>query len=220
MKALDRLVQASESIAFGDAINKQIRVQSEWGLLSSYGMASSVEPGLKSGFGVPFPKFPEWFGKNSAQKKNERLLQELRAAMAGFVSGDDEDILTDYIPLIYKLLMQPLKEQGRDGVTETLELMEMYNLTPDMFKEHLIQLQFGTSTYEEEYKALPTQVKSAITRIYNTANVIGPAPKGRKKPPQAAEQASDGENAGEEEQPGAAPADAQQHFDPDVEEQP
>lgn len=211
-KTLEKLVEATEAISFGDAINKQIRSQSEWGLLQAYGMASSIEPGLKSGFGVPFPKFPEWFSRNSAQKKNERLLMELRAAMAGFISGDDEDILTDYIPLIYKLLMQPLKDSGREGVNDTLELMETYNLSPEMFKEHLIQLQFGTSTYEEEYKALPTQVKSAITRTFNSNNEVAPGTKSRRKPP------GEGGSEPEEEEDPVPPNTAPPRFDPEIED--
>lgn len=94
-KNLERMVEASESIAFGDVISKHIRTQGDWSMVQAYGLASTIDPGLRSGLGVPFPKFPEWFGRNSGQKKVERMLQEVRAATATSICAENEDLMTE-----------------------------------------------------------------------------------------------------------------------------
>jgi replication factor C subunit 1 len=180
-KNLERMTEASESIAFGDVISKHIRTQGDWSMLQAYGLASAIDPGLRSGLGVPFPKFPEWLGRNSGQKKFERLLQEVRAATATSICAENEDIISDYIPLLYSLILAPLKDMGKDGVNESVEIMEAYNLTPEHIKEHLIQLQLDSAAREEEFKSLPTPVKTALTRVYNASRAVTQQSKGRKK---------------------------------------
>lgn len=80
-----------------------------------------------------------------------------------------------------------------------MKVLEAYNLTPDHIKEHLIQLQLDSATREEEFKSLPTQVKTALTRVYNASRAVTQQSKGRKKQllteePEAKVE-SDGENA-------------------------
>jgi replication factor C subunit 1 len=110
---------------------------------------------MLTGNGVPYPRFPEWFAKNSLQRRNERLLREVRGAMAKQISGDNERVLNDYVPAVYKLIMEPIKTEGKMGVEKSIEVMKTYHINPDTFKEHLVQLQFGTFSYEQEFKAIP-----------------------------------------------------------------
>jgi hypothetical protein len=105
--------------------------------------------------------------------------------VAGFISRHDEDIM---------------------------KLTETCNLSLEMFKEHIIQLQFGTSTYEEEYKALPTQVKSAITRTFNSNNEVVPGTKSRRKPP------GEGGSEPEDEEDPVPPNTALPRFNPEIED--
>jgi replication factor C subunit 1 len=163
-ESLERAAEAADSIALGDLLNKKIRVDGEWTLLSCFGQASTIAPGALSGNGVPFPKFPEFFGKFSTQRKNQRLLKETRAEMTHVISGDTESVLNDYIPLIYYMIMTPLK-QG--DIEQALQIMSEYRVNPDMLKEHFISLQFGSTTFEQEFKDLPVSIRSNLTKLYN-----------------------------------------------------
>lgn len=140
-QTVHRMADAADSIAFSDLINQQIRTNNDWSLLPQLGQAAAIEPGFLAGAGVPFPKFPEWFGKTSTQKKNERLVRECRSAMAGHISADIVAILGEYVPLIYKMIMKPIVKHDIDGVDEAVDLIHTYGLNPEMLKEHLIQLQ-------------------------------------------------------------------------------
>lgn len=161
---LERVVEAADSIALGDVLNKRIRIDGEWTLLTCFGQASTIAPGALSGNGVPFPKFPEFFGKFSIQRKNVRLLKETRAEMAHVISGNTESVLNDYIPLIYYMIITPLK-QG--DIEQALQIMREYKVNPDMLKEHFIQLQFGSTTFEQEFKDLPISIRTNLTKLYN-----------------------------------------------------
>ena len=163
-EAVSRMADAADSIAFSDVLNKKVRIEGEWSLLPNYGQASSVEPGSLAGHGVPFPRFPEFLGRFSTQRKNARLLQETRFAMEKYVTGDDESLLKDYIPIIYRMIMTALQ---KDEVEEAVELMHEFNITPDILKEHLVQLQPGALKLEQDFKDLPAKLKASLTRIYN-----------------------------------------------------
>jgi len=60
--------------------------------------------------------------------------------------------------------MQPLKNEQAEATVET---MAEYNLNPMIFKEHIIGLMLNSEAAEEEFKQIPTKVKSALTRLYN-----------------------------------------------------
>jgi replication factor C subunit 1 len=162
---LKRVSLAADSISFADTINLFMRRRKEWSLLAQYGQSSAIEPGIRSGNGMPFPRFPEWFGKFSMQKKNERMLREVRNITAGLISGDNESILRDYIPTLYKMIVSPLKKGNLD---ETVRIMHRYNINPEILKENLIQLQFGSTTYIEDFKSIASKDKLVTARMYNT----------------------------------------------------
>jgi len=65
------------------------------------GQASCIHPVKMSGTNVQFVRFPEWFGKFSTERKIKRLLKEIRATMAQNISGNDESVITDYVPAMY-----------------------------------------------------------------------------------------------------------------------
>ena len=45
--------------------------------------------------------------------------------------------------------------------------MSEYRVNPDMLKEHFISLQFGSTTFEQEFKDLPVSIRSNLTKLYN-----------------------------------------------------
>ena len=161
---LKRVSFAADSISFGDRISSFMRRNKEWTLLSQYAQASAIEPGIRSGNGMAFPRFPEWFGKNSMQRKNERMLRQVRNVTAGLISGDNESILRDYIPTLYRMVINPLKHSQLE---ETVKIMHRYNIHPEILRENLVQLQFGSTTFEEEFKNVPAKDKAIVAKMYN-----------------------------------------------------
>ena len=162
---LKRMSLAADSISLGDVMIKFIRGEKEWSLLPQYAQVAAIEPGVRSGNGIPFPRFPEWFGKFSTQRKNERMLREVRNVMAGHISGDIESVLRDYIPTLYRLIVTPLK---LGNIEDTVNVMHMYKINPEMLKENLIGLQFGNITCEEEFKSIGAKDKASMSKMYNT----------------------------------------------------
>lgn len=178
--SVEDLSRVCDSIALGDVLNRQIHQDNEWTLLPLYGLFSSVLPGYFCVQGTAFPHFPEWFGRNSTQKRKDRLLHELRQAMSPSPSASDSlDLISLGIPLLFRLLLEPLETLGKEAIEAVLETMYEYRLTPDMLKEHLIDLQAGENEDPEKaYKDLPAPVKAALTRVFNLYN---PDVKGRKR---------------------------------------
>lgn len=109
---------------------------------------------------MPFPRYPELLKRLATLKKNKGLSNELRRVLSGSVSGDTESLLSDYIPVFFKLIVDALKSASAECVAQ---MLNEYRLTPEMVKEHLIQLQFGSVTAAVEWKEVPKSVKTALS---------------------------------------------------------
>ena len=59
-------------------LDKNIRQKQEFGLMPSYGFMTCVYTAEKISDSVGFPQFPSWLGKNSSERKNKRLVKELK----------------------------------------------------------------------------------------------------------------------------------------------
>ena len=81
MDDIDAMAEASEFISIGDTLNKQIRTNQNWALLPNYGICSSVAPSLICRGKIHYPRFPEWLGKNSSQRKSHRQIKEVKFAV-------------------------------------------------------------------------------------------------------------------------------------------
>ena len=162
--AVKKMAQAMDSIALSDTFNRKIRANNEWTLMPCYGQLGCIEPAMVTGNGVPTPRFPEWLGRYSTQTKNYRLLKEVKNALGGRISGDNECVLNEYIPVIYHLVMAPLKREKLNGAKEAASILYEYGLSPDFLKEHMISLQFGMVTFEQEFKDIPSNIKKAQSK--------------------------------------------------------
>lgn len=161
--SLSNMSQAADSLAFGDILGTKIRKDAEWSLLQQYGQASSIEPGLLTDFSVQYPKFPDYLGKFSTQRKNTRLLTELRNTVKA-MTVDEESMMSEFLPCIYRMIITPLQN---DDIHTALEVMKEFNLTLDMFKEHVLQLQLNSQA-QQEYKEISSKTKTAFTKLYNS----------------------------------------------------
>lgn len=162
--SLSKMAQAADSIALGDVIGCKIRKDAEWSLLQNYGQASSIEPGMLTESSVDYPKFPEYLGKFSTQRKNTRLLSELRISIKAGM-GDDESIMSEFLPCIYRMILTPLQN---GDIESALQSMQDFNISLEMFKEHLIELQPPHA--KSAFKEIPSNIKSAFTKLYNSFN--------------------------------------------------
>lgn len=54
----------------------------DWSLLPNMGICTSVAPCMLVNGMSNYPRFPEWLGKNSSQRKAKRLISELKGSLA------------------------------------------------------------------------------------------------------------------------------------------
>lgn len=123
---LDLLAKASEDIAMGDIVSKRIQSvgAGAWSLLPVQAVFASLRPGrflrgpLPGGPGGV--TFPSWFGKNSTQGKNARILSELAKHLRLSSHGgaaDPRSVLLDYLQPMAMRLTAPLKEGQQPTLT-------------------------------------------------------------------------------------------------------
>ena len=156
---LSAMAEAAESISLGDCLGNSIKSSNNWGLLPQFLQMSCLHPTSLCKNIVSFAKFPEWFGKFSTQRKNERLVKELQLALGGVACVGYESILNEYVPILNLLIMKLL---DNDEIEETADLMNYFNITPDMLKEHLTCL-----SSENHLKNISANAKRKLTVIYN-----------------------------------------------------
>ncbi|KAG8986678.1 hypothetical protein FRB90_003852 [Tulasnella sp. 427] len=182
LKSLKILDEAASAISDGDLVDAMIhrRVipgpEQHWSLMPLHAVHSAVRPAAQmyggcQAFG-PGPKvmsFPSWLGQNSKQTKLKRQLGDIQIRMRLKVTGDKEEIRQQYIPSLYPALVQPLIDRGSDAVGEVIDVMDEYFLSKDEW-DYLVELGVGDRNDETVMKKIPTAVKTAFTRKYNTTD--------------------------------------------------
>lgn len=166
---LETLVKTAELIALGDNVISAVRRNNEWGLMQNYALASTIFPSFLSANSLPFPKFPEFLGKNSSQRKIVREIKELKVAMGANITGDRQAVKFEYSEGLLSLLLYNLTKSDGDNtlhVQDTLHVMEYYRITPELLKENLLDVQFNPKKLDL-LSEIPTQTKSSLTRLYN-----------------------------------------------------
>ncbi|KAG9048251.1 hypothetical protein FS837_000387 [Tulasnella sp. UAMH 9824] len=177
LKSLEILDQAASAISDGDLVDAMIHSpEQHWSLMPLHAVHSTVRPAAQmyggcQAFG-PGPKvmsFPSWLGQNSKQTKLKRQLGDIQIRMRLKVTGDKEEIRQQYIPSLYPALVQPLIDRGSDAVPDVIEVMDEYFLSKDEW-DYLVELGVGDRNDETVLKKIPTAVKTAFTRKYNSSD--------------------------------------------------
>lgn len=101
----------------------------------------TIAPATFSAGMLPYPKFPEWLGKNSSQKKIERMIRDVREMCAHHLYTNKNSILFESIPLIFHMIYKQLVAGDAESISEAVSILEDFGLTMDAFKEHIIGLQ-------------------------------------------------------------------------------
>lgn len=168
---LDAVVKAAESISDGDLVDSKIHgSQQQWSLMPLHAVVSSIRPAFYvAGQGRTRFNFTSYLGNNSKKGKYDRLLQEIHAHARLRISGDRQEVRQDYMPLLTTKLLKPLVEEGADGVSEIIKVMDEYYLTKEDW-DVIMELGVGSNKPEDVLKSVPTAVKSGFTRKYNTTS--------------------------------------------------
>jgi replication factor C subunit 1 len=166
LEQLKRIHRAADSIARGDIANLLIRKDQNWKLLDTFGFNSSLYPAHLVANFCPFAQFPQFYGKFSSERKMLREIKELSSATMGAITGTRESIKFDYGPAILNMLKYHMKKGSEDSIDQAFTVYENYGLTPDLVKEHLLDIIFNPMKVDL-MDGIDTKVKTALTRMYN-----------------------------------------------------
>ena len=156
---LESISLSADLISESDVIDKKIRTNMDWRLLSDRGLIGCCTIcKLNKGF-VPFPKFPEALGKISSLNKIKRETTELKEC---FTSASGEEIRRQILPVFYTHLINFILDGDIDGILET---MKKYHITMEMFKENMTDL--VGEKLKLTFEKIGTANKSNLTRAYN-----------------------------------------------------
>ncbi len=110
---LKLLNEAAESLIECDRVGRLLRTTNNWSLLPVQAIFVTLVPGATIKGTMGLPKFPSWFGKNSKQGKNDRILQELQKHMRLCISANKIGVGMDYLSVLKRLLTRPLVKEGK-----------------------------------------------------------------------------------------------------------
>lgn len=166
---LEAVAQAADDISLSDHVNSLIRSsEQQWSLLPFHAVMSSVKPGFTIGGQITQRvNFAGWLGQNSKQLKYQRILQELQYHTRLKTSTDKKELRLEYIPTLLKRLTNPILTDGDLGLSPVIDLMDEYYLTKEDW-DNILDFGVGDSKGENVVKKIPTKVKAAFTRKYNS----------------------------------------------------
>ncbi|PBJ79865.1 replication factor C, subunit 1 [Trypanosoma cruzi cruzi] len=186
---MEAVADAADSISLADALQRIMYYEQNWSVSRAHVQLSSIAPcaitrghyeSFLSGQQVFFDrqrpvKFPTWLGQNSSANKNKRIIRCLTlqalSPSTGGISGNQEDVLLDYIPLGWEAaLTQPLVERGKAAVDDVIRFMDQYHIMRDDWEFIQTVPHFKTMRTSNDNVAtgnIPAAVKSAFTREFN-----------------------------------------------------
>ncbi|KAG6002830.1 hypothetical protein E4U21_002745 [Claviceps maximensis] len=203
LKVLELFDQAAESISDGDLIDRMIHgPQQHWSLMPTHAIFSTVRPASFISGQLMGSSFTSWLGNHSKYGKLGRFIREIHSHMRLRCSGDHNEVRQQYLPILWKELVDRLQCEGTDAVPEVIELMDSYYLTREDFDA--IQ-ELGVGPMIDEEVKIESKTKAAFTRTYNSmthpvpfmkaTNVVAPKKQAKEAPDleEAIEEEDDGE---------------------------
>lgn len=166
---LKRVAAAADSISLSDGINSLIRSsEQQWSLLPFHAVMSTVKPAMETnGQIMSRVNFTLWLGNNSKAMKYQRLLQELQYHTRLRTSTSKEELRLEYVPIFGKVLTAPLLKRAEEGIPEVIDTMDYYYMSKEDW-ESVLDFGVGNNKGADILKKIPTKVKSAFTRKYNS----------------------------------------------------
>ncbi|KAG8342238.1 putative replication factor C, subunit 1 [Trypanosoma vivax] len=185
---MESVAQAASSISVADTLQRIMYMEQNWSVSRAFVLQSCIAPcaftrghyeSFLSGQQVFFDrqrpvKFPSWLGHNSSANKNRRLLRCLTFQSTNptkGVSGNQEDVLLDYIPLGWEgSVTRPLAERGKEAIGDVIRFMDQYHIMRDDWEFVQSVGHFKKMQHPSQMPAngdIPTAVKTAFTREFN-----------------------------------------------------
>ena len=132
--------------------------------MPSYGFMTCVYTTEKISDSVGFPQFPSWLGKNSSERKNKRLVKELKNAIFPMTGCSSfRSVKSNYSAILMHELVQMMKT---DKIEEAVDIMELYRLNPTILSEHLVSLG-SLDSKNSPLLSIPGPTKAKLTRTFN-----------------------------------------------------
>lgn len=166
---ISAVAEAAESISRANLVEAKIRSSEQlWSLLPLHAVLSSVYPCSKvAGQMAGRINFTTWLGQNSKSGKYFRLLQELQYHTRLSTSTNKMGFRLDYIPTLKRRLLNPILQDGAEGIPPVIQLMDDYYLTKEDW-DSIMDFVIGPDVTDQALKKIPTSVKTAFTRKYNS----------------------------------------------------
>lgn len=166
---LRKVAGAADDISLSDHVNSLIRSsEQQWSLLPFHAVMSSIKPSLQVAGNISQRiNFAGWLGQNSKQMKYQRMLQELQYHTRLRTSTDKVELRLDYVPLLAKRLTENMIKNGESGIEETIDIMDYYYLSKEDW-DIIIDFGVGNQKGDMILKKIPTKLKTAFTRKYNS----------------------------------------------------
>lgn len=110
-----------------------------------------------------------WLGRNSTHGKMTRLLREVHLHSSLHTSADRTQFRDSYLPVLLDAVTRPLQRAGMDGVKDAVDLLVAYDLTREDV-DSMIELAGGLGRAADPLAQVPSNVKAAFTRTYNSGH--------------------------------------------------
>lgn len=162
LKTLELFDKAAESISDGDLADRMIHgPQQHWSLMPTHAVFSTVRPASFIAGQLMGSTFTSYLGNLSKTGKLGRYIREIHSHMRLKSSGDHNEIRQEYMPLLWRQLINRLQDEGSESIKEVIDLMDSYYLTREDFDA--IQ-ELGVGRMSEEFVKIETKTKTAFTR--------------------------------------------------------
>ena len=155
------LLEASESISFGDLIENKIHSQNNWNLLPNKGIHGAIVPASLAANFIPFPKFPEYFSKLAKIRKIKRQIKEIKNIFPAFSLNC---IKNEIAPILFLIIVNNLIENEKN-VDQIIKIFSRYKLSLMQFKDSLFDIQ--TNERQNLFNKINTKIKANFTKKLN-----------------------------------------------------
>ncbi|KAF8946558.1 hypothetical protein BGZ47_000220 [Haplosporangium gracile] len=177
LETMELMSKAADSLSDADLVDSMIHGSAQhWSLMNTHAAFSCVRPSffvhgnMRPGSGGnygPMMQFPSYLGQYSKSAKYSRLVKEVQIRMRLKISGDKNEVRQNYIPALFPALTRPLIDVGADAVSGLIEFMDDYYLSKEDW-DTILELGIGRNDAKAVLDKIPTQVKTAFTRKYNS----------------------------------------------------
>lgn len=179
LETMELMSKAADSLSDADLVDSMIHGSAQhWSLMNTHAAFSCVRPAffvhgnMRPGSGGnygPMMQFPSYLGQYSKSAKYSRLVKEVQIRMRLKISGDKNEVRQNYIPALFPALTRPLIGEGVDAVPGLIEFMDEYYLSKEDW-DTILELGIGRNDAKAVLDKIPTQVKTAFTRKYNSTS--------------------------------------------------